>query len=930
MMNMHLQRKPSLLCATLALTLFTLHCGPDNNGTTSPMDMAPADMTTDPGADMTLDMGADMEEDTTPDLPDEGAPDLGQDADMMTSTLPSIDRLVDEVQASFDAQHVLHLRCKTDEDCYAAQGYYHAAHRFAQMDLRRRVGSGRISSLLLVDDDGAFESDVINRRLFTTREGEPLEEVVYAQLGAEEKAAIDAYARGVNAWLSDLKEGRNDARISEEAEYPLIDLREIPPWRPEDSIMVGLVFLNNLMGIASSELGAAAALDIYGEDLFMDFFQGWHLDPESSIITSAGSSYEALGANAFTNLPAAPQLTAIKQRLSASQDAIALASKTLLPAMRYTGEHSAIGSNSWATGPAINQADHALLANDPHLALSNPALWYLVEMNAKQGDGTGDLHAAGVSFPGMPGVQIGYSEDVAWSATVAYWDLVDVYVEELSADKQGVVRDGQTIPFIKKTYTFQRPSGEVTQEFLFVPDHGPVTAIGDTTAITIKSVIADSREDFKLFLGLGETTSLEEAKELLSGSTAAGFNFTLIDRQGNIAYYPFAGIPRREWDVSTTPAWLPLPGDGSAEWSEGLIQGDELPQLYNPPNHFIATANAAITDDMLDGIPGNAGYPPLQTPFMAPGARQARIVDLLQASTSHTAEAFMGMQGDTTSWLAQELLPDILATVDAASLPPDEATLHATLSGWDYTCPTGLVDPRDPQGSAVDEATRDAAAGCAAFHVLIFTMTYEIFKDNVVETGGAVTPTYEIRSLYWLLKDPSTLSTSAELYWDDRATQDVVETMQDTMLTTFSATATHLNALFGSSSSQDWIWGRIHTLTMLADLVSAITPQFNHGPFATPGGLYTINVANPSNPNDEDEPSYGHGSGASMRMVVEGKPEGFVGHFNFPGGQVHRRDSEFYDHLLDGWLTNTHFVMPFTPEEVDAQSVTTTTVQAAP
>lgn len=923
MPTIHIGRPSRLLTPlTIALALCTLHCGPDNNGTTPDQDMTPADLGSDAGE---RDMGEDAAEDL-PDAdisPDEGTPDSDMDIPLPDGLY--IAGLTEEVQTSFDAQHVLHLRCKTNEDCYAAQGYYHAAHRFAQMDLRRRVGSGRISSLLLVDNDDALESDISNRHIFTTRDGEPLEDFVYAQLGAKEKAAIDAYTRGVNAWLRDLEEKKNNARLSEEAEYPLIDVREIPPWRPEDSIMVGLVFLNNLMGIADSELGAAAALDRYGEDLFMDFYQGWHLDPQSSIITSAGSSYEALGANAFTNLPASPQLTTIKQRLHQSQDALQLAREQLAPALRYAEAHNPIGSNSWATGPELNQADHAILANDPHLSLSNPALWYLVEMNATEGDATGSLHAAGVSFPGMPGVLIGYSEDVAWSATVAYWDLVDVYVEELSADKQGIVRDGETIPFIKKTYTFERASGEVTRELLFVPGHGPVTAMGNTTAVTLKSVIADSREDFKLFLGLGETTSLAEAKTLLSGSTAAGFNFTLIDRQGNIAYYPFAGIPRREWDTSVNPPWLPLPGDGSAEWSETLIKSNELPQLYNPPNHFIATANAAITDDMLDGIPGNAGYPPLQTPFMAPGARQARIVDLLQASNAHTAEEFLAMQGDTTSWLAQELLPDILAAVDPQNLSQDEAALYTTLSGWDYTCPTGLVDPRDPEGSAVDEATRESAAGCAAFHVLLFSMTYAIFKDNVVEKGGTVTPSYEIRSLYWLFKDPSILNTSAELYWDDRATTDVVETRTDTLLATFSAATAHLDTLFDSSSPQDWIWGRIHTLTMVADLLSTITPQFNHGPFATPGGLYTINVANPSSPREGDG-NYGHGSGASMRMVVEGKPEGFVGHFNFPGGQVHRRDSEFYDHLLDGWLTNTHFIMPFTPEEVDAQSVTTTKV----
>ncbi len=912
-----------LLSALLVSSLFAVNCGPSNNDTnkdttpadmsspdmmadldTTPEDMAPEDMTPEDMLDP--DMGEDMSADMTEEPQGYLIPELGQD-----------------VQVSFDAQGVPHIRCQTNDDCFAAQGYFHAAHRFAQMDLRRRVGSGRISELLRIDNDNAFQSDVTNRLLLSTRDGEPLEEVMYTNLGATEKAAIDAYARGVNAWLEDLRQKRNGAELSEEAGYALLNYTDIPEWRPQDSLLAGFVFLNSLMDIGTIELNAANALAIYDENLFLDLYLGWHLDPESSIITSAGGTYNQLGPASLTS-NSRLNLSKIKQRLGQNSALFADAQKKIAPLAQFSQDETPFGSNSWATAPARNRQDHALLANDPHLSLSNPALWYLVEMDART-SGSGDLHAAGVSFPGMPGVLIGYSEDVAWSATVAFWDLVDIYVEELSADKQGVVRNGTTIPFIKKTYTFTRSSGDVEQELLFVPGHGPVISMGDDTAITLKSVLAESQDDFKLFLGLGNTHNLEEAREYLAGSTAAGFNFTLIDRAGNIAYYPFAGVPRREWDTGVAPTWLPLPGDGSAEWSDKLIKAGELPELYNPPNNFIATANAAITDDMLDGIPGNAGYPPLQTPFMAPGSRQTRIVELLRSTSEHTANGFMQMQGDTTSWVAQRLLPGILEKLNTDEMTTEQQALYDTLSTWNYTCPAALVDRRDPENSEVIAEQQAAASGCSAFHVLLFTLTYQVFRDNVAEQGGQANPSYELRAIFWLLTNPSMLHGEEENYWDDRSTEDTVEDATLTTTIAFETTLTHLDSLFGSTAPEDWIWGRIHTLTNSADLFSALTPLYNNGPFATDGGLYTVNVANPGNPGEGDG-SYTHGAGASMRMVVEGKPEGFVGHFNFPGGQIHRRTSEHYDDLIDGWLDNSRFVMPFTQEEVDAAATETLTI----
>jgi penicillin amidase len=918
-----------LMCAALlATSLFACGKNNDENNTTTPSttpDMAsPEEDMSESTEDMTS--GQDM-----------GGEDMGEEGSDMADMPPEqmglrIEGLSAPVTVNFDAMGVLHLRCQTNNDCYAAQGYYHAAHRFAQMDLRRRLGRGRLSSLVAVKYDDAINIDIETRKLLSTRDGEFLEEKLYADLDDETRGAVDAYTRGVNAWLADLEEDRNGATLSEEYDYALINARNIPAWEPQDSIAVGLLFLNSLMDIASSELSAASAVANLPTTFAQDLYLGDHLDADSPIITSAGESYTSLGSlTGVKPLPRALDLTRVQPELVRAKGAIDEAHARLEGVRKMRGE-GPFGSNSWATAPALNEEDHAILSNDPHLALTNPALWYLAEIDAVT-EGTGDFHAAGVSFAGLPGIMIGHSEEVAWSATVAYWDLVDVYIEELSASGDGVMRDGAEVQFIEKNFTVTHASGTQDEVLLFVPGHGPVLSIDEEagTAVTLKSVLADSDLDLKLFLNMGRMKSMSEAKELLSGSTAAGFNFVLIDRQGNISYYPFAGVPRREWDVTAAPAWLPLPGNGEYEWSEGLIKADELPQLENPSNNFIATANAAITDDMLDGIPGNEGYPPLQTVYMAPGARQARIVDLLQDSQMHTAETHSFIQGDNHSWIAEQMVPGLLTAADEATLSPRATDLLAALRAWDYTCPTGL-DGSDPMTAGKLEGPEaEASIGCAAFHVVLYTVADKILEDEfdaAAAMAGVGVPRSsrgEFRVLYWLLVDPEMLD-GGESYWDDVSTEGV-ETRAETLAAALDLAAQNIEEVFGSATPDDWRWGRVHTLTLSADLLSALTGDFDNGPNAAPGGLFTVNVANPS--GGDGTGSYTFGSGPSMRMVVEGKAEGFTSSFNFPGGQVHHRDSPFYDHLLGDWLTNTSFEMPFTVEQVDAASMQSETIEPA-
>lgn len=838
----------------------------------------------------------------------------------------------------FDEYGIFHGDCATDEDCAMALGYFHARDRFVQMDLQRRLSTGRLAEVVnkpLVEAAGLLEplieTATSNRALYSARDGRPAEEVALEQTDDKTKGLYAAYAVGVNQWLSDVRNGENGAVWPAEFQSPLLDYgpEDAPEWTPGDSIATVLTLIGSLTVDENKQLRAAAARDAIGDnDRYLDL---WSLEPMRKSPVLEQGTYPLAAAAPSQTEPF--QQPALKRR---AQTAIAQLSERLeatevlrriFPESQMV--NSDIGSNNWVLGPSKTASGNTFLSNDPHLSLSQPPVWYLAHLDSKT-NGSGTIHTAGVTLAGLPYVIIGQNEDIAWGATNTGLDFSDVYIEELVEDGEGnpigVMYEGEIVEFIRVDFVLPFSDGSSeTREILFVPHHGPVRSLDseNDVAITLRWTGSDITTDANFPTELAVATTVTEARDAFEKVTTVGQNWVVIDNQGNFGWFPYNRIPKRTWaidldldDPSEPFPWLPLPGTGEYEWEEYFTY-EELPQAYNRANGWIATANSDHTGASFDGNPTNDGFAPQQTDNVAEGFRTARIVELIEGTNAHTRATNEAIISDVLVLIARDMVPEILdiANDPMTSLTPEAQKIVNALTAWSYTCPTGL-DGYDPVMSplASDPAVVEESSGCTAWHRFIIDL------DDAL-AGDESTNDFPSFVTYFSVVDPSRLR-AGDVYWDDvRTPAPDVETKFDIVGAALDTAGSALVAELGADEAM-WAWGRKHgfRLTSLLASLSSLFNGFNNPPgdtdfFANDGGMFTVDVASPNRRGI-------HSSGASMRFQCEGlQPVQCT--IQLPGGQSAHVASEHYDDLLPLYLDNEPIDLIFDIAEAEARATET-------
>lgn len=837
---------------------------------------------------------------------------LPTDATRVLSGLPARVRVV------FDDLGMPHVYAPDVRSAIFTQGYLTASVRFWEMDAFRRVAEGRLSEIL-----GPITRavDVERRTVFTTRDGRRLEDALWEhiqQTDSEVAALLQAYTDGVNAWLNDLRAGRNGAAMPPEYTEGIL-IRETPEtladWRPQDITAIARLQAHQLSDTLAAEINLARVLATLPEPMFRDIFRSAPAAP-TTILPPREPRGPATAALPRDGLPPVETLGAVVAAMRETRAATPL------------GEHlEVVGSNNWVIAPQLSVTGHAMLANDPHLALFNPPIWHMIQLNVEDED----LQVTGVMFPGLPGVILGHNAFGAWGATTAAFDVLDVYVEHITtpedypASPRTVRFRGTEVPVlrIEEPFVIKGRSTPVTHVIEVVPHHGPMVPdpnIADgivgiaATGMSFRWTGHEITNDPRFLLDLLRSRTARDFRRALRSFAVGAQNWIWADISGDIDYFARALIPQRPAGVVP---FLPLPGTGEAEWiTDGQgntlwLPEEKIPQARNPARGFVASANNDHVGNTLDNDPLNDEV--YLSYSAAPGFRAQRIEELLTnaagdrpAGTKMSVMDMMRYQYDHQTKEAERLVPFLLA---AAERRPDLITPAMQealdrLRAWGepgpgspaYDAASG-VDAHDLRADVparsrpVSEREKADAVAMSIFAAWSARLSRLTFRDDFDAFPGIGTPggADATKALLHLLEDIDrtddafrvhTKGASGESWlWDNRNTPEV-ETRDEILLAALQSALSFLADRFRSAEQSRWLWGLIHQVNFQHFVGQAGITAFDLGPFPAPGGRFTVNPAGYSLNSD----SFIFSGGASQRFVALLDPDGIRSFNILPGG----------------------------------------------
>ncbi|MCX8073945.1 MAG: penicillin acylase family protein [Candidatus Binatia bacterium] len=823
------------------------------------------------------------------------------------------------VDVVFDDLGMPHIYAPNFTAAVYVQGYVTAQARFWEMDVIRRFATGRLSELF---GRLSLSTDVQMRTFFTTRDGRRLHRALWEHVQAidpEVASLIEAYSAGVNAWLDDLKHGRNGAHLP--PEYTLVGVlgftaEQLAPWEPADTLAVARLQAFSLSDSSGDEIQWARAQQSLADAVFRDVFRFAPAAPTTVLPPRTARANRIRGDTSSGSLFVVPPK--ILEDLTGMFDELA----SNLP---FGTRSRGAGSNNWIVAPRHTQNGHALLANDPHLALFNPPVWHMLHLSIA--DTQEDV--IGVIFPGLPGVILGHNRHGAWGATTAGYDVTDLYVEDFEtppdypASPRTVRFRGQRVPVLRVDEPIQvrgRP-----QPFLLpievVPHHGPNVADPDlndsavglaATGMTVRWTGHEITNDARFLFDLQRARSVNDFRNALRNFGVGAQNWIWADTQGNIAYSTQVLIPQRPPGIVP---YLPVPGTGEAEWlSDDLgrtlwLPSEKIPQAVNPDSGFLVTANNDQIGGTLDNDPLNDSV--YLAPQFANGFRAQRATELLTAAITRpgggklTLEDMARFQFDHSSKEAARFLPFLFAAAERRPdlVTPAMAEALERLRRWGeerpgsppFDTPPGVdaADERTDLGHRAqpvsDEEKADAAAA-SIFAGFLTRLSRLTFADDFAGTGiGTPGGDDATRALLHLLEDQDrtdpgfvvhTKDASGESFlWDNRNTPQR-ETRDEILLQALRDGLTFLQEKFSTDAQEQWLWGKIHRVRFQHFLGQAGLNIFDLGPFPAPGFRETVNPGGFSLNSDNFEFS----GGASMRFVVELDPRGIRAHNVLPGG----------------------------------------------
>ena len=557
----------------------------------------------------------------------------------------SVASLNQQVTIVRDENGVPKITAASDLDGYRGLGFVHAQDRFFQMDLMRRLASGRLAEWFgrdLIQSDQFFRSMQLRR----------IAEANYNALSPEAQAAMVAYSQGVNAVI--MAKG-----YSLPPEYLLLPSGKTEEWTPVDSLLWGKLIGVFLAGNMRGEIRRARLITALPESFYKELFPD---SPTNDYITMA-------------SLDPSPQQQ--RQMVAGLTEALGK-----IPAAVARGG----ASNQWILAPSRTDTGAPILANDPHLALAYPGNWYLMEME------TPSLRLKGATAPGVPFMILGRNENIAWSLTTTQADSQDVFVEKLSANHPGYYETPDGEKPLKVHEEVIKINHAADQVFTVRETrHGPVISnvvpgtqslVTSDTVMALQSTIFDNNDrSYEAFFKLSTVSNWEGFRAALTSFGGPPHNFGYADRAGHIGMVTAGVLPIRRSGDGTLPTagWT-----GQTDWI-GTVPPDKWPMRFDPPSGVIINANNKVIGD---------DYPYLIGTAWLEDYRARRIAEKIASKPRHSLADTAALQNDVESLAAREILPRLLAATVADRKPSEEAEFaKRLLQSWNHRMEADKPEP---------------------------------------------------------------------------------------------------------------------------------------------------------------------------------------------------------------------------------------------
>jgi len=809
----------------------------------------------------------------------------------------SLPGLFAPVQVSRNDRGIPDIYAQTPQDLFYAQGYVHAQDRFWEMDFRRHITAGRLSEMF---GSGQVDTDKFLRVMGWRR----VAEQELPMLSATTRRNLDAYTRGVNAYLAD----HVGAAVS--LEYAVLGLQNsgytIEPWTPVDSIAWLKAMAWDLRGNMVEEIQRSIISAKVGKVRTAQLYPDYPYARHRPIVTQGGladgvwdQNASRMATQSASPIPRVP--AAAVGSLSSLQSGLESLNKVLGPTT------SGIGSNSWVVSGSKTSTGLPLMANDPHLSPSMPSIWYQMGLHCEVVSPACPYDVSGFTFSGMPGVVIGHNNKIAWGFTNLGPDVTDLYLEKVTGDSY-LVGTAQ-LPLLKRKETIKVAGGDPVELTVRETKDGPLLSDASTELTTVgqdapNGVIAPPRADGYgvalkwTALTPGRTMDavdqLNTAQNWVEFRSAASLfevpaqNLIFASVSGDIGYQTPGKIPIRQGYDGKYPAF----GWDPAETWTGYIPFAALPNVRNPDDGFVVTANQASI---------YKNYPYFLTDDWSYGARSQRIVDevvkLTSGSKRITPDQMRTLQFDSRNEMASFLIPRIRDV----KVTGDTTAAMTLFDGWDYSQP----------------ANSAAAAYFNAFWRHLLADTFDDELPTGYQPDGGDRWFEVIRNLWDTPDDP---------WWTDKSAAGAGGGRDAVVKRALDEATAELTSAQGGDPTK-WTWGQMHTLTVRNQTlgtsgIGPIEAIFNRGPIETSGGESVVNATG----WDASSGNYEVTWVPSMRMVLDLHSFDASTWVNLTGNSGHTYSANYVDQL-DAWRDGTTYPFAFTTAAVAQATVDTLTLK---